>query len=81
MAPVCPRGFFDLAPISELTRCNNSGSAMHAMRIVRIHGSIPGSQSGAKRRELIGHKSITPSDWQASIARCKRAAHIGAPKR
>lgn len=74
MAPVCPRGFLSLAPISELTKRSNSGTAMHAMRIVSIHGSMPGSQSAANRLELSGQRSITPSDWQASIAMCNNAA-------
>src|SRR5580658_94289 len=47
---------------------------MHAMRMVRIHGSMHGSQSAANRLELNGQKSQTPLDWQASIAMCSKAA-------
>src|SRR5579872_3045039 len=51
---------------------------MHAMRMLRIQGSILGSQSAAKYLELNGQKSITPLDWQASIAMWATAAESGA---
>src|SRR5580704_17403374 len=50
---------------------------MQAMRIVRIHGSRPGSQFAANRLELNGQKSAMPLDWHASMTMCSKAAHRG----
>src|SRR5215475_10340502 len=71
-APTRPRGALSLLPISELTRRNSSGNRIAATRIAMIHGSIEASQSAWILRWLIGQKSMTPSDWQASRATCAR---------
>src|SRR6266436_9238983 len=79
-APTLPRGPFDLAPISSVTRPLSMGRRIPARRIPKIQRSRCGSQSRANRRGEKGQKSSTPVLWQRSISGWSTAAERGARK-
>src|SRR6266403_2122178 len=79
-APTLPRGPFDLAPISSVTRRRSIGRRIAARRIPKIQRSRGGSQSRAKRRGEKGQKSSTPVLWQRSISGWRTAAERAARK-
>src|SRR5215831_7946699 len=53
---------------------------MPARSRARIHGSVEGRRSEAKRESLNGHKMATPLEVARSIKICRQAANVAASR-